>query len=310
MTEDRERKTVPPSSGRVAVVVTCFNDGETLGAAVASILDGAPEAELVIVDDGSTDAKTLALLSELDEQRGIPVIRQPNQGQARAAMAGLEASVAPYVMRFDADDLLEGGAVDALADALDETPHAAAAWGDVFTTGLTSFRIPGALALDPWLITYTNCITGSGSLFRRTALTAVGGWQLREGFEDWDLWMALADAAYEGVYVPRLVFQYRRDETGQLATWLSDTARHYNELRRRHERLFSRRSQNRRGSAAPLLLKLLVPMTEFLPVSRLTRINLCELFTRLVWGGGLRATLPMIQQGTAIRLRRFGRTPT
>jgi len=294
-----------PPSRRVAIVVTCFNDGETLGAAVVSILDGAPEAELVIVDDGSTDERTLALLSELDEQSGIAVIRQSNQGQARAAMTGLEASVAPYVMRFDADDLLELGAVDALADALDEAPHAAAAWGDVVTTGLTNFRLHGVPALDPWLITYTNCITGSGTLFRRAALVAVGGWQLREGFEDWDLWMALADTAHEGIYVPRLVFRYRRTETGQLATWLSDTARHYDELRWRHKRLFSSRSQNRRNSAAPLFLKVLVPMTEFLPLSRLSRINLCEVLTRVLWGGGLRATLPMVRQGTSIRVRRL-----
>ena len=60
----------------------------------------------------------------------------------------------------------------ALADALDATPRAAAAWGDVQTFGATSFRIPGIRALDPWLVTYTNCITGSGVLMRRTALDA------------------------------------------------------------------------------------------------------------------------------------------
>ncbi len=252
------------SGARVAVIVTCFNDGATLAQTVATIPDSGSAVELVIVNDGSTDAQTLSVLSDL-EREGVHVLHQSNEGQARAAMVGADQTSAPYVMRFDADDLLEPGAVESLADALDHSPKAAAARGDVATTGLTTFRIPGIPALDPWLVTYTNCITGSGCLFRRSALTAVGGWQLREGFEDWDLWMSLADSALEGVYVPRVIFRYRRDEGGQLAAWLGDTAEHYSELRRRHEHLFSGRSQNRRRSPAPRLLKLLVPLTELLP---------------------------------------------
>jgi glycosyltransferase involved in cell wall biosynthesis len=291
-------------AARVAIVVTCFDDGATLGETIASIRDGAARAELVIVNDGSTDARTLAVLAEL-ERLGVRVVHQPNQGQARAAMAGVEATSAPYVMRFDADDLLQPDAVEALADELDAAPQAAAAWGDVETTGLTSFRIPGIPALDPWLVTYTNCITGSGTLVRRSALTSVGGWQLREGFEDWDLWMSLADAGFTGVCVPRVVFRYRRDHGGQLTGWLDETDRHYRELRRRHERLFAKRPQSRRESTAPLILKGLVPLTEIVPrMSRLTRINLCELYTRLFWGGGLRATAPMVRQAAALRLRR------
>ena len=82
-------------------------------------------------------------------------------------MTGLAATSAPYVMRFDADDVLEPGALTALAAALDARPEAVAAWGDVQTFGLTTFRIPGLRALDPWLVTYVNCITGSGNLIRR-----------------------------------------------------------------------------------------------------------------------------------------------
>ncbi|MFL5915900.1 MAG: glycosyltransferase [Gaiellaceae bacterium] len=292
------------ASCRVAIIVTCFNDGETLGEAVASIRASAAHAELIIVDDGSTDPPTLDLLSQL-ERGGVEILRQTNQGQAKAAMAGVAATSAPYVMRFDADDLLEPGATDALADALDGVPDRAAAWGDVATTGLTTFCIPGVPELDPWLVTYTNCITGSGTLFRRSALTEVGGWQLREGYEDWDLWMSLAEAGFRGVHVPRVVFSYRRDECGQLATWLGDTERYYGQLRKRHERLFSMRSRMRRESTAPLLLKLLVLITEVIPgLSRLMRINLCELLMRLLWGGGLRGTAPMIWQATGLRLRR------
>ena len=49
---------------RVAVVVPCFNDGETLPAALAS-LRGEEDHELVVVDDGSDDEATLDTLSRL-----------------------------------------------------------------------------------------------------------------------------------------------------------------------------------------------------------------------------------------------------
>ncbi len=265
------------SAGRVAIVVTCFNDGATICEAVGSILNGAPGAELVLVDDGSTDDRTLHVLSQL-EKDGVRVIHQPNGGLAAAAMAGVEATSAPYVMRFDADDLLEPGAADALADALDREPDVAAAWGDIQTFGLTDFRVPGVKALDPWLVTYTNCISGSGVLFRREALTAVNGWQLREGFEDWDLWMALAERGYCGAHIPKVAFHYRRDRRGLLMAVSKDTRRYYSDLRTRHEDLFKRRRENREESAAPLLLKILVPMTDVIPgLPCLTRVNLCEL---------------------------------
>jgi glycosyltransferase involved in cell wall biosynthesis len=293
-----------PGRPRVAIVVPCYNDGATLGEAIASIRREPVDLELVVVDDGSTDAATVDVLAQL-EQEGVRVIRQANQGQAAAAMTGFEASSAPFVMRFDSDDLLEPGAVGALADALDATPGAAAAWGDVQTFGITTFRIPTVPALDPWLVTYTNCMLGSGALFRRSALAESGGWQLRQGYEDWDVWMSLAEIGYAGVYVPRVIFRYRRDAGGRLAGWLADTEEHYDVLRRRHETLFAMRSANRRRSAAPLALKLAVPVVEALPwVPRLAKIQLCELFTHLFWNGGFRMTATMARQGVALRLRR------
>lgn len=293
----------PSHRPRIAIVVTCHNDGPTLGETIASIRNE-PGVEFVVVDDGSTDPVTLRLLSKC-EQDGARVIRESNQGQAAAAMTGFRATSAPYVMRFDSDDVLEQGVLPALADALDASPEAAAAWGDVQTFGVTSFRIPSVPALDPWLVTYVNCVTGSGNLIRRTALEKAGGWRLEEGFEDWDLWMSLAERGYSGTYVPRVVFRYRRDRDGRLAGWLAETERHYEELRRRHETLFAARSANRRRSPAPTSLKLAVACVEALPrVSRLAKIQLCELFTRLLWNGGVRMTAAMVGQALVLRLRR------
>jgi hypothetical protein len=121
--------------------------------------------------------------------------------------------------------------------------------GDMQTFGLTSFRVPAAPALDPWLATYVNCLPGSGCLYRRTAVAAAGGWRLGSGYEDWDLWLTLAELGYPGVYVPRIVFRYRRDDGGLLMSAVGSTAAHYGELRRLHGDLFALRPSRARSAA-------------------------------------------------------------
>lgn len=291
---------------RVAVIIPCWNDGATVLDAVASIEREPTDLELVVVDDGSTDPATIGELARL-EVSGVRVIRQANEGPSAAAMHGLRATSAPFVMRFDADDLLEPGALDALADALDRSPEAAVAWGDFQTFGRTTFLVPTPPTLDPWLLTYVNCVPGAGCLFRRAAVESAGGWQLRDGFEDWDLWLSFAELDLDGVRVPCVAFRYRRQERGRQAEAVSRTRVHYDELRHRHAALFARRRESRRRSGAPLALRLAVGGIEALPwLSRLTRIRLCEMFTHLFWNGGLRVTARMVWQAGAARLPRGG----
>jgi glycosyltransferase involved in cell wall biosynthesis len=283
---------------QAAIVLTCFDAGDTLLETVASIRD--ERAELVIVDDGSTDERTRAILQGL-EQEGFNVVHRPNGGLSAALMTGVEATTSPYIFRFDSDDLLEPGAVHDLAAALDAHPRAAAAWGDLQTFGLTALRVPSVPVLDPWHVTYATVLPAS-SMFRRAALLDVGGWQLRGGYEDWDVWMALAEHGYAGVYVPRVVYRYRREREGLLFESLTRYDDHYEELRRRHTKLFDDRALNRRRSPAPRVLKTLLPRADRVSrLSRLQKVWLAQVLTHLFWNGGIRVTSRMIAQGISAR---------
>jgi len=142
------------SGCRIAVVIPCFNDGATLRETLASIDEPEP-IELVVVNDGSADPETLALLAEL-EAGGVRVVHQENRGLSAARMAGVAATSAPYVSALDADDLEAPGALTALADALDADPGASVAWGDVQNFGDNAVLRRLGKTLDPWLITYVN----------------------------------------------------------------------------------------------------------------------------------------------------------
>jgi glycosyltransferase involved in cell wall biosynthesis len=262
---------------RVAVVIPCFDDGATLGDAVAS-LGGEEPHELVVIDDGSTDEATLRMLTEL-ESAGVRVIHQENAGLSAARMAGVRATSAPYVFPLDADDLLAPGALGALAEALDGRPEAKLAWGDVEIFGDFEGRVAGARTFDAWQLTYVSEIPVA-SLVRRDALLEAGGWQLR-GYEDWDLWMTFAERGWGGVYVGRTVIRHRQHGRRLAGSMLSSFGTVYAGLRQRHSRLFESRRANWRRSRAPWRVRLLFPVIDALPgVSPFDKHRLCRLVSR------------------------------
>ena len=87
----------------ISVVMPVFNAETTIKRAVDSILEQTlPPAELIIVDDGSTD-ETMQILSSFKDDR-IVLVQQPHRGVAAAANKGTELAQSPLIARMDADD--------------------------------------------------------------------------------------------------------------------------------------------------------------------------------------------------------------
>lgn len=247
---------------RVAVVIPCFNDGRVVGEAVDSVRASAEPTELVVVDDGSSDPHTAEVLDRLRAD-GVNVLRQDNAGLPRARMAGVANTTAPYVFPLDADDLAEPDALGPLADALDADPGAAVAYGDYVEFGGPREVVRAAPGwLDPYRLAYANEFPVS-ALFRREALERTGGW--REGpygFEDWDLWMHLAERGERGVHLGPGRVTYRRRLHGE--RMLTESKRRYPELYRNlreHRReLFAHLPEHRRRSDLSPVRKALYPI--------------------------------------------------
>jgi glycosyltransferase involved in cell wall biosynthesis len=225
-------------TARVAVVIPCYNDGATLADAVQSIREPEP-VELVVVNDGSSDPATLSELQRL-RSAGVHVIDRDNGGLSAARMTGVTATTAPYIYPLDADDCLQAGALQMMVDALERSPRAAFAYGDYEVFGEYRGRWRSPERFDPWAMTFANFIPVS-SLIRRSALEQVGGWELHNAVEDWDLWLKMVEHGWDGVRVPRVV--YRRRVHGE--SLISDTRRRHGEmvgrLRARHPELFASR---------------------------------------------------------------------
>ena len=191
---DREDRVVRRD---VSVVVPCRNGAEHIGATLRAVLvQTAPPAEVIVVDDGSSDAtRTIAA------SFGPPVVvlSGPARGAAHARNAGAAAARGARLMFLDADDLLTPGTLAALGAALDDAPREAFAlcpWDRLERGG------NAGAPMAPWLIRPASnalprpgqdplaaWLTGTWSppccvLWTREGFAAAGRWWQGAGLDD------------------------------------------------------------------------------------------------------------------------------
>jgi glycosyltransferase involved in cell wall biosynthesis len=86
-----------PSS--VSIVIPALNEEASIGGVVATLRGAAPWLEILVIDDGSTDAT-----ANRAEAAGATVIRHPyNKGNGAAVKSGIRRAAGEYVLVLDAD---------------------------------------------------------------------------------------------------------------------------------------------------------------------------------------------------------------
>jgi glycosyltransferase involved in cell wall biosynthesis len=184
----------PPA---VSVLMSVHNGAPLVAAAVASVLgqsDG--NLELIVVDDGSTDATAEVLAAVADPR--LRVQRQAHTGLTRALNRALAVARGPLVARLDADDV-------ALPERLARQLAFLAAHDEVGLLGTAAreedpgggpariVRPPTTDAALRRALIRANPFVHSSVMVRRELLERAGGYDERLAVaQDYDLWMRLA----------------------------------------------------------------------------------------------------------------------
>jgi glycosyltransferase involved in cell wall biosynthesis len=107
------------------VIVNNYNYGDFVGPAIESALGQGGDVEVVVVDDGSSDASRVVIESFGDE---VIAVFQRNAGQAAAFNAGFAASSGEVIVFLDADDLLAPHAASAICSFFEDPVVAKLHW--------------------------------------------------------------------------------------------------------------------------------------------------------------------------------------
>jgi glycosyltransferase involved in cell wall biosynthesis len=241
---------------KVSVIVPCFNHGEFLADAAASVTHiRRDDIELIVVDDGSTDARTSLEMDKLAAQ-GVHVIRQENKGLAAARNAGILASHGEYIFPLDADDRLRPEWIDRGIQILDVNPKVGVVYGDAQCFGTRNDRWRAA-PFKPDLLLDCNFIHAS-ALYRRRVWEQNRGYDGTmpvQGFEDWDFWLSAFQAGWQLYYLPEVFFEYRQAEQSMLTRTSGFEEQIEEFIAKKHGLLYRRRWQalvpNLRSARSP-----------------------------------------------------------
>src|SRR4051795_3012223 len=87
------------NAARTSIVIPAFNEDASIGAVVRDLTAAASWLEILVVDDGSTDATGAAAAAA-----GARVIRHPyNKGNGAAVKTGIRQATGEFILILDAD---------------------------------------------------------------------------------------------------------------------------------------------------------------------------------------------------------------
>jgi glycosyltransferase involved in cell wall biosynthesis len=219
----------------VSIIIPTRNAAGWLARAIASV-GPMPGAEILVVDDGSTDA-TQPMLAEfaLHDPR-LRILTGRGEGPAAARNLGLAAARAPLIAFLDADDRWRLGKLEAQLAFHQAHPEAGFSFTDYrhitaeredrgtcfafwprFAACVAGREEGFMVEAAPATLLAENVIGTSTVMARTELLREVGGFQADMAqSEDWDLWLRLAARAPVGC-LPAVLTDYTAHRPGNLS---------------------------------------------------------------------------------------------
>lgn len=224
----------------VSVVIPCFNQGQFIDAAVDSVLaQSFADFEIIVVNDGSTDAFTNSVLHNYAKEK-TQVIITTNMGLAKARNNGIAMAKGKYILPLDADDQIDSSYMEKAVAILDNDAET----GIVYCNA----RLFGAIETEWLLPEYSlermllDNVIFCSAFFRRDDWLASGGYDpgMIYGWEDYEFWLGLIERGRKVVRLEDVLFSYRVASDSMVRSkekWQKVAM--FQRIYQRHQRLFS-----------------------------------------------------------------------
>lgn len=233
---------------RYSVIVPTYNYGRYLSQSLDSILGQThPPAQVIVIDDGSTD-ETPDVLAPYAAAGRIEYVRQSNMGIAAAQNRGLESAKHDYIAFLDSDDYWAPQKIERQMAAFRAQPEI-----DIMYALVEQFISPDAIEPERWRLDESNRrldgVSTVTALLRRSAAERIGPFDTtlrRAQYLDWH--MRGASLGMRWHVVPE-VLAYRRIHGRNTSTVMADRQREYLDVART-QMLRRRRTEEGRRTAS------------------------------------------------------------
>lgn len=201
----------------VSVIIPCYNQSHFLNDAFQSVLaQTCVNWECIIVNDGSTDATEEVATSLCKQDHRLQYLSKENGGVSSARNAGIAKASGKYILALDADDKIHPSYLANALEAFEKDKQLFVVYAEAEYFGGRTGQ--WALPKYSYKALLLNNLIYCSAIFRKSDFEKAGGYdeQLKDGWEDWELWIRLLYNAKKVFKLPQVGFYYRQKEGSML----------------------------------------------------------------------------------------------
>jgi len=207
------KKTVKKDEPLVTLAMPIYNYAKMLNPCLNSVFNqDYTNFEVVIVNDGSDDEYCLLKLKTLESHDSIKVIHKENTGVSDTRNIAVKEGKGEYILPLDADDMILPGYLKTGVNIIRKNPKISPVYCDTVHAG----EMQGLEKRPEW--SQERLLQGpfivNSSMYSREAYESIEGYNTEmKGWVDYDLWVQMMDAGYEGKRIPKGLFVYYHHES-------------------------------------------------------------------------------------------------
>lgn len=184
---------------KVSFIIPYYNAGATVMETLDSIwAQSFTDYDVWLVNDGSTDARSLEVLKEIEKDARVKVLHQENAGPSVARNVAIKQSQAEFIVPLDADNLIRPGSLSHLIPLMNASPDIGVMYGN-----LQCFGCRVGLKVQPQFDIRTQLFMNGLDLLlviRMGVFKTAGLFDVhlsRLGLEDWEFWLRVHGSGFK-----------------------------------------------------------------------------------------------------------------